>query len=58
MTLVLTLTNGNGAAGSSKTFDRRGGAIGRNPDNDWVLPDPNRIAPVIAVVPVAPVTAS
>jgi type VI secretion system protein ImpI len=29
-------------ASSSKIFDQRGGSVGRGPQNDWVLPDPER----------------
>jgi type VI secretion system protein len=29
-------------AQSAKTFGAEGGSIGRRPDNDWVLPDPER----------------
>ncbi len=45
MTLTLRITSYRGAApaGSpSVTFEQRGGTLGRAPDNDWVLPDPER----------------
>ena len=45
--MILRLTIANQQESSPglemiKTFDGRGATIGRGPDNDWVLPDPNR----------------
>jgi type VI secretion system protein len=45
MTLTLRITSYRGAApaGSpSVSFEAQGGTLGRAPDNDWVLPDPER----------------
>ena len=44
MSLILTLTISNNYLSDSDNhfvFDKCGGSIGRNPDNDFVLPDPN-----------------
>jgi hypothetical protein len=46
MQLTLSVTSFQKGAlgqGSSKSFADRGGTIGRVKDNDWVLPDPERI---------------
>lgn len=45
MYLALQVTGQRAAAlgaNSSKVFDERGGSVGRSPDNDWTLPDPER----------------
>jgi type VI secretion system FHA domain protein len=48
MSLTLTLVQsppGVRAPAESKSFDERGGTIGRSPQNDWHLPDPaNRVS--------------
>ena len=45
MYLSLQVTGRQAAAlgaSRSKIFDQRGGSVGRGPQNDWVLPDPER----------------
>ena len=44
MPLILTLTGGDAGAGrESRTLGQGNLAIGRSPDNGWVLPDPDRL---------------
>jgi type VI secretion system protein len=45
MSLRLTLVASPGPSAeveTTKVFDKRGGRLGRKPDNDWVLPDPRK----------------
>ena len=45
MKLILQAVSGNAALlgdAQTCTFDQLGGTIGRNPGNDWVLPDPEQ----------------
>ncbi|MES9860381.1 MAG: type VI secretion system-associated FHA domain protein TagH [Candidatus Thiodiazotropha sp. LLP2] len=44
-TMTLTVTSSGGSPPSqplSASFDQQGGSIGRRPENEWVLPDPER----------------
>jgi type VI secretion system protein len=41
LSLVLTISNNPSGHDNTCVFDETGGSIGRNPDNDFVLPDPN-----------------
>ncbi|CAH0990150.1 hypothetical protein SIN8267_00235 [Sinobacterium norvegicum] len=46
MDLVLTVISGPSAANMedhTKTFSQAGGSFGRSPDNDWMLPDIDRV---------------